>query len=154
MKKVFTLSIIYQHPKVLLGMKKRGFGEGKWNGFGGKVKEGETLEEAARREIEEEVGVIPKNLEKIGIVEFEFQGDPEILEVHFFKISEFTGFPQESEEMKPKWFDIREIPFGQMWPDDKYWFPLLLKGKKFKGKFVFKERDEILDYQLQEVNLL
>lgn len=34
---------------VLLGMKKRGFGAGKWNGFGGKVQPGETIEEAARR---------------------------------------------------------------------------------------------------------
>lgn len=34
---------------VLLGMKKRGFGAGKWNGFGGKVQPGETIEEAARQ---------------------------------------------------------------------------------------------------------
>ena len=29
--------------KVLLGLKKRGFGEGKFNGFGGKVHVGETV---------------------------------------------------------------------------------------------------------------
>ena len=39
MKKLLTLTIIYQHPKVLLGMKKRGFGAGRWNGFGGKVED-------------------------------------------------------------------------------------------------------------------
>ncbi|CAN0505072.1 unnamed protein product, partial [Ectocarpus sp. 12 AP-2014] len=33
--------------EILLGMKKRGFGEGKWNGFGGKVESGESVEEAA-----------------------------------------------------------------------------------------------------------
>ena len=42
--------------RVLLGMKKRGFGAGMWNGFGGKVELGETVEEGARRELEEETG--------------------------------------------------------------------------------------------------
>ena len=36
--------------KVLLAMKKRGFGAGKWNGVGGKVKDGETIKQAAIRE--------------------------------------------------------------------------------------------------------
>ena len=40
---------------MLLGMKKRGFGTGKWNGFGGKVEVGETVADAAQRELEEEV---------------------------------------------------------------------------------------------------
>jgi hypothetical protein len=28
---------MHQNENVLLGMKKRGFGQGRWNGFGGKV---------------------------------------------------------------------------------------------------------------------
>ena len=55
-KKILTLCIIHQHSKILLGMKKRGHGVGKWNGFGGKVEKGETIEEAARRETKEEAG--------------------------------------------------------------------------------------------------
>ncbi|RLG98946.1 NUDIX hydrolase, partial [Candidatus Bathyarchaeota archaeon] len=70
------------------------------------MKEGETIENALKREMKEEIGIIPKDFEKVGIIEFQFQGNPEILEVHFFKINEFTGIPRESEEMKPKWFDI------------------------------------------------
>jgi len=35
-------------------MKKRGFGEGKWNGFGGKNKAKETIIETALRELHEE----------------------------------------------------------------------------------------------------
>ncbi len=54
MKKLLTLCIVHQHPRVLLGMKKRGFGIGHWNGFGGKVEEGESIEEAAKREVKEE----------------------------------------------------------------------------------------------------
>mgnify|MGYP001560708223 FL=1 len=38
-----TLCIIHQHSKILLGMKKRGFGAGRWNGFGGKLLSGKKF---------------------------------------------------------------------------------------------------------------
>ena len=119
-KKILTLCIIHQHPKILLGMKKRGHGEGKWNGFGGKVEEGETIEEAARRETKEEVGIEVLKMRKLGILEFEYQDDSGNMEVHIFYAKEFKGNPTESEEMKPRWFDVDEIPYNQMWADDKY----------------------------------
>ena len=150
-KKILTLCIIHQHPRVLLGMKKRGFGEGRWNGFGGKVMSGETIEEAARREIREEAGMEVDMLEKVGIIDFEFKGDPEILEVHLFRSTSFSGNPVETEEMKPQWFDVDKIPFENMWPDDQYWFPFFLAGKKFKGKFLFQGHDIILRQELSEV---
>lgn len=136
-KKRLTLCIIHQHPRILLGMKKRGFGAGRWNGFGGKVSAEETIEGAARRELHEEAGITLETLDKVGILEFEFQNNPEILEVHVFKSDKFSGAPQESEEMRPQWFGIEEIPFSLMWPDDSYWLPLLLDGKKFRGRFLF-----------------
>ena len=145
-----TLCIIHEHPKILLGMKKRGFGKGKWNGFGGKV-EMEGVEDAAKRELMEEGGLEAKDLEKVGILDFEFQGNPEIIQVHIFKIGDYSGEPEESEEMRPKWFHIDEIPFMEMWPDDMYWMPMFLKGKKFKGKFLFGEGNAILEKELEEV---
>ena len=42
-KKVLTLVYIRDDENILLGLKKRGFGTGKWNGFGGKVQAGETI---------------------------------------------------------------------------------------------------------------
>ncbi len=136
-KRILTLCIIHRDGKVLLGMKKRGFGAGRWNGFGGKVEEGESIEEAARRELREEVGVAPLDMQKRGIIEFEFENDPKKLEVHIFRIAQFEGNPEETEEMKPAWYDADKIPFQQMWPDDIFWLPLLLDGKKFKGRFLF-----------------
>lgn len=47
--KLFTLIIVRNGDKTLLGFKKRGFGVGKWNGFGGKVEPGETIIDAAKR---------------------------------------------------------------------------------------------------------
>jgi len=151
-KKILTLCIIHQHPKILLGMKKRGHGEGKWNGFGGKVEQGETIEEAAIRETKEEAGIEVIEMKKLGILEFVYQDGSGNMEVHIFCAKEFKGSPVESEEMKPKWFDVTEIPYDQMWSDDRYWLPLFLKEKRFKGKFFFDESNEIIDYSLSEIN--
>ena len=151
-KKILTLCIIHQHPKILLGMKKRGFGEGKWNGFGGKVEKEETIEEATRREMKEEAGIEIGEMNKLGVLEFEFWKNPEISEVHIFYVKEFKGNPAESEEMKPKWFHVNEIPYDQMWSDDKYWFPLFLEEKRFEGKFLFDKSDEIIKYSLLEIS--
>lgn len=154
MKKIHTLCIICQHPRILLGMKKRGFGEGKWNGFGGKVVPGETIEEAARRELKEEAGIEAGRLEKLGILEFEFIGEPDTLEVHIFRSDDFSGEPTESEEMRPQWFHVDDTPFGQMWLDDRYWLPLFLERKKFTGRFVFGTDGSIADMELSEVGNL
>lgn len=155
--KQLTLCFIVQGDKILLGMKKRGFGEGRWNGFGGKVAPGETIREAALREIREEVGVTPQDLEEYGVINFEFENDPKVLEVHIFKVTAFTGTPAESEEMRPQWFDLDKIPYEEMWSDDIYWIPLLLAGKKFKGRFCFDKPStaeysaKILSHELVEV---
>lgn len=157
MKKILTLCIIHQYPKVLLGLKKRGFGEGRWNGFGGKVEEGETIEKAVARELEEEAGICPLEISKAGILDFEFENDPKVLEVHIYRVAKFSGEPKESEEMKPQWFHVDAIPFEQMWSDDIYWLPLLLAGKKFKGKFLFDRPSDanysakIISQELREV---
>lgn len=154
MNKLLTLCLIHQHPNILLGLKKRGFGAGRWNGFGGKVAFGETIEAAAIREMKEEAGLEVKDICLVGVIEFEFQGNPEILEVHIFKSDVFSGEPQESEEMKPQWFSVDTISLESMWPDDRHWLPLFLAGKKFKGKFLFGEGDSILSMNLDEVEKL
>ena len=151
-----TLCIVQQGDKILLGMKKRGFGAGRWNGFGGKLNVDETVEQAARREMKEEAGIELTDLEKVGVIDFEFQGKPGILEVNIFRSTDFSGEPVEGEEMKPQWFGLDQIPFAQMWPDDIYWFPLFLAGKKFTGRFFFGEGEgnTILKQELKEVEEL
>ena len=51
-----------------------------------------------------------------------------VLEVHIYKLTDFTGEPTETEEMRPEWFSFDEIPFSQMWSDDEHWFPLFYKS--------------------------
>jgi len=71
--KLLTLCLIHQDNRLLLGMKKRGFGKDRINGFGGKVEPGESIEEATIRETQEEAGITPIDLKKIGIIHFEFE---------------------------------------------------------------------------------
>ena len=55
-KKILTLVFVKEPGKILLGMKKRGFGQGRWNGFGGKVEKGETILEGAKRFVFSNIG--------------------------------------------------------------------------------------------------
>lgn len=131
--------------RVCLAMKKRGFGKDRWNGTGGKVKEGEeTIEESARRETEEEIGVLAKDLEKVAVLSFRFPHNPNFDQmVHVYFSENWEGEPEEREEMAPKWFSPDGIPYDEMWPDDRYWFPYVFEGKKVKANFVFGEGDVI-----------
>ncbi len=149
---MLTLCIIHQPPRVLLGFKKRGFGQGRWNGFGGKVKAGESIEQAARREVQEEAGLTVEAMERVGILEFRSAGDPAPLEVHVFYVRQFSGEPKETTEMRPRWFPVAALPYAQMWPDDQHWLPLLLAGKKFRGSFTFDERETLLSVEIHEMS--
>lgn len=162
-RKQFTLCLIVKDHKILLGMKKRGFGEGRWNGFGGKVEEGESIVVGAARELKEEIGidVATQDIHKVGNLEFSFDSEPnKILEVHVYKISVFTGEPIETEEMRPEWFAFDKIPYEGMWSDDVHWLPLLLGDKKFIGKFHFDKPSDanysaiILSKDLKEVDVI
>lgn len=48
------------------------------------------------RELREECGLESNTLEKIGLLKFEFVGDPQLLEVHVFTTEQFTGTVEES----------------------------------------------------------
>jgi mutator protein MutT len=152
-----TLLLIVDNDKILLGMKKRGFGQGKWNGFGGKLNDGETIEDAVVREMEEESGVIVKKekLEKVAELNFTFPNVVKEKEfdqlVHVFVVREWGGEPSESEEMLPKWFSTNELPFENMWNDDAIWLPKILAGEKLKADFVFGEDNQtIANYKINK----
>jgi 8-oxo-dGTP diphosphatase / 2-hydroxy-dATP diphosphatase len=141
-KKVLTLAFPCRDRQILLGFKKRGFGAGLYNGFGGKLEAGETIEAGMLRELKEEVALAATKYVKLGVITFCYT-DSE-LEVHVFKVTEFLGTPTESEEMTAVWFEATDIPFGQMWPDDEYWLPLLVENKPFVGRYWFgEETDEL-----------
>lgn len=151
--KELSLLFLRKDRSVLLAMKKRGFGEGRWNGVGGKVEPGETVEEAMIREACEEINVTPTVFEKVGDIHFDefFKGESTILHVHIFTASQWDGEPTESEEMAPKWFSIDNVPYDSMWADDPYWLPQVLAGKKVSAHFKLDSSDTIVSYDVKEV---
>jgi len=146
-----TVCIIIRDDCILLQKKTAGrFGEGKWNGPGGKLGPGETPENCARREVREETGLRVRSLRLHGALRHYF-GDvdePDWI-VYQFSVTEFEGEPMESDEGELRWFPVDEIPYGEMWQDDEHWLPLLLDGKDFTGDFYFNEDgSELLDFTL------
>ena len=153
MQKILTLCIVHDEGRVLLGMKKRGFGADRWNGFGGKVQPDETIEQAAIRETQEEANITPTKMDLVGKLNFKFQdGASEEMEVSVFSVTDFDGIPSETEEMRPHWFNKSEVPYDKMWADDKYWLPLLFAGKKFKGVFEYTDYNIMLSHEVEEVS--
>ena len=151
MQKILTLCIVHDESRILLGMKKRGFGMDKWNGFGGKIQEGETIEQAAIRELHEEAGIKPLKMELFGKLNFKFLDTENEMDVTVFSVTDFDGIPSESEEMRPQWFLKSEIPYEKMWADDKYWLPFLFAGKKFNGNFIYTDYNIMLSHEIEEL---
>lgn len=137
MKEV-TLLYVIKDGQMLLIKSKRGVSKGKWNGPGGHLNSGETPLEAAVRETLEETGIVPLDPEFMGVNEFYIRSEC-AMRAHIFVAREFEGEPQETEEGVPQWFPLDAIPLGEMWPDDEIWFPLMLEGKKFSGRFYYDE---------------
>ncbi len=146
-----TVTIIRRGDKILLQRKSSGrFGEGKWNGPGGKLRPGETPEECAEREVQEETGLAVANMRHHGALNHYFGETHEpTWTVHQFSTADYEGEPKESEEGELRWFPVDEIPFKEMWQDDEHWLPLLLRGECFTGDFYFNEdATELLRHNL------
>jgi 8-oxo-dGTP diphosphatase len=139
--------------EVLIGYKKAGFAQGKFNGFGGKVEAGETIEHATIRELEEEAGVrvAEHDLTRMAHLTFFFPARPEWDQVvHVFLARRWEGEPVESDEMRPAWYRITEIPFAGMWQDDPHWLPRVLAGQRVRAWFTFSPDNETVAEALVE----
>lgn len=143
-----TLLFVIQDGKILLIRKKQGLGQGKINGPGGKLEPGETIEQCAIRELQEELHITPGTLTYHGDNCFQFT-DGLSLRVHIYSTDTYQNTPTETSEALPLWFDTDKIPYDEMWEDDVLWIPLMLAGKKFTGHFLFCD-DKMLDYELIE----
>jgi mutator protein MutT len=152
-----TLCFVISEGKILLGFKKKGFGSLKYAGFGGKLENGETPEQAAVRELQEECGVLVslEDLKNAGKIDFLFPFKQEWdMIVHVFVAKKWSGEPSETDEMRPQWFEISNIPYGSMWDDYKHWLPRILNGERVEATFHFKEDNEhVADFTLAEHNV-
>lgn len=100
---------------ILLARKARGFGLGKWMGFGGKVEPDETIDAGVLRELREETGVAlqPNQIAKIGLLLFTFDYKPGyFLEVHVYETFSLTKIQTLCDEFEGEgvWYTKDDVP--------------------------------------------
>jgi 8-oxo-dGTP diphosphatase len=146
-----TLLFLAKDNQVLLARKKRGVGEGYWNGVGGKLEPGESWEEAVVRECQEEICVTPIDFELRGTLTFDFYHKDERQDMYgqVYVCTKWEGKPKETEEMRPKWFNLEDIPLDKMWDDDKYWLHELLNGKTVEAFFKLNEKHVVVEHRVE-----
>ena len=82
-----------------------------------------------------------RGLSRRGVLSFHFLDAPsEVWETHLFSgegLLAETAPPRETDEMEPRWFSVDEVPYEQMWQDDKFWLPAVLgcERKNVLGEF-------------------
>lgn len=128
--------------ELLLGLKKTGFGAGRWVGLGGHVEDGEKPAQAAVREVEEEAGLIVSAdaLAHMAVLTFLFPARPgwdQTADVYTTAV--WQGEPRESEEIAPRWFRLDQLPLDAMWDDARYWLPRVLAGEQLQLRITFAD---------------
>ncbi len=164
-----TLCYLIRGDETLLLRKAEGlWGGGKWNAPGGKLLPGEPPHRGAVREVREETGLLVREeaLELRGRLEFFFgpgpgpgpgggdgsggEREPDWV-VYVFRAGSFAGEPRAGREGELRWHPLGALPYDEMWADDRYWVPLLLRGRRFQARFRFDEKAERLLWHRVEV---
>ena len=145
---VGTLMFVRDADRVLLIRKKRGHGAGLYNGPGGKLDEEESPLAGAIRETLEETGVRVLAADLLGRFRFVDLKAPQ-WQGYAFLAKRWEGRPVSTPEADPIWFPVRDLPFSNMWEDDRIWLPRLLDGEPVTGDFLFDD-GRLLAYQLRE----
>lgn len=131
--------------EVLLGRKKTGLGAGKVVGLGGHVEAGESLAEAAAREVKEESGisVAPAALREVAHITFTFPYRPRWdMTASVFTAADWAGQAAETPEIAPAWYAVAALPLGQMWDDARLWLPRVLAGERLRARFSYARDNE------------
>lgn len=138
-----VLVFLFHKSYIMLAMKKRGFGEGKWNGTGGKIEFGENALRAGIRETQEEAGVTPVLEQPLGTILYHDKRFGS-WQVTVFRTEEFTGEMIETDEMRPQWWRVDQVPYDQMWAGDREWLPLVIDNQPFEAELWFDGNNNLI----------
>ena len=144
-----TLCHIYKDGCWLMmhrGKKPGDLNEGKWIAPGGKALPGETPEQCARREMQEETGLIPGCMEYLGVVHF--RSDTwEDEEMYLFVCSDFSGkLAADCEEGELAWIEENKVMDLPMWEGDRLFMPDVLAQRGGIDLTVVYEGDRLVSW--------
>ena len=125
---------------------------GRWSAPQGNINGGEPLAKAAMRNIYQQTGLLPTKVTSHGTIRLFLNNSNEYTyRIHVFSTRLFTGALKSNVDGEAKWFDMSEVPYHDMWPDDKYWTTLVMQGKRFDADFFLDEHNEkVTKYQIRE----
>jgi 8-oxo-dGTP diphosphatase len=112
---------------------------GKWNGLGGKLLPGETPEQCALREVEEESGLCMIDPLLRGILTFPAFDDIDDWYVFVFVARRFTGKLIDSNEGVLAWIDDGRLLDLNLWEGDRIFLRWLDRDAFFSGHFIYRE---------------
>lgn len=104
--------VVTRDGKILLGKRKGSHGAGQWSTAGGHLEFGEGIEECAKRELEEETGLLALSLKPGPWTENVMDSDKHYITFFVF-VSSFEGEPLLLEQEKCEgwhWFSWDELP--------------------------------------------
>ena len=104
------------------------------------------------RECREELGITVGDLECMGEHKFQFL-DGYSIHCWVFRTFAYDGEAIETDEAVPLWTPLEDIPYGEMWEDDRIWLPLLIQGQHFSARWVFDD-DRMLDHDIRLVDIV
>ena len=125
--------------------KENDYHQGKWNGLGGKLNQGESPEECAIREIKEESGLIVKNPLLKGFITFPNFDGVDDWYVFVFTFDEFEGRLIDSPEGRLEWISNNNLTSLNLWEGDKIFLEWVFGKKLFSAKFNY-ENGNFVDY--------
>jgi 8-oxo-dGTP diphosphatase len=140
--KLATLCYVQREGQTLMlhrVKKKNDMHQGKWSGLGGKLESGESPEECAIREVEEESGLRCRNSRLRGVITFPVFDGINDWYTFLFTMHDFNGELIDSAEGVLEWIDNSRLLDLNLWPGDRIFMPWLFQDRFFSAKFIYEK---------------
>ena len=124
----------------------------KWIGIGGKFLDGESPEECALREINEETGLTVTGYRYRGIVTF-VSDRWETEYMHLFTADAWTGEQRPCDEGELAWVAKKDVSALRLWDGDRIFLKLLIERDTFFSLKLSYDGDELIETELDGVKI-